>query len=127
MTVTVTSGAPKRKLTIPQAAISYNPYGNLVYVVTKKIKVGNKIIEEDEDSDEDEIKNKKDALYVEQKFVTLGEMRGDQVVVLTGLKEGDQIVTGGQLKLKNHSRIIINNEVIPTNDANPDVKDEQTL
>ena len=29
--------------------------------------------------------------------------RGDQVSILSGVNEGDEIVTGGQLKLKNNS------------------------
>jgi membrane fusion protein (multidrug efflux system) len=150
VSVTVIAGEPTRKLTIPQAAISYNPYGNLVYVVTTKDKnidddnendddhkeeddnnpkKGDDKKKDDDDDDEDHKKDddKKHELYVEQKFVTLGEMRGDQVVVLSGLKEGDQIVTSGQLKLKNHSNIIINNKVIPSNDANPVVEDEQKI
>jgi len=155
VTVTVTSGEVEKKLTVPQTAITYNPYGNLVYVVTKKIKKNGKIEEEDfnedsgdndenkdqdEDNDNDSVDKNSDVdkdndqdkdtshkLYVEQKFVTLGELRGDQVVVLSGLKEGDEIVTSGQLKLKNHSQIVINNDVLPTNDANPDVKDEQKI
>ena len=34
-------------------------------------------------------------------FVTTGPVRGDQVAVLKGVKEGDQVVTTGQLKLFN--------------------------
>jgi len=38
---------------------------------------------------------------VKQVFVTVGASRGDQVAVLKGIKEGDIVVTSGQLKLKN--------------------------
>ena len=52
-------------------------------------------------------------------FVTTGATRGDQVAVLTGLKEGDLVATSGQLKLKNGTWVVIDNKVIPANDPNP--------
>ena len=113
-TLRVNVGQPQKFLTIPQTAVSYNPYGNLVYV-----------IEEAKHEKEKEEKKKKAELMAIQRFVTLGEKRGDQVAVLKGLKEGDQIVTSGQLKLKNKSKIIINNAVQPSNDANPHVGDHE--
>src|SRR6185312_4706495 len=33
--VEITTGEPQRYLTLPQTAISYNPYGNIVYVIKK--------------------------------------------------------------------------------------------
>jgi len=51
--------------------------------------------------------------------VTVGASRGDQVAVLKGIKEGDIVVTSGQLKLKNGSYIIVNNEFQPLNDPSP--------
>ena len=56
---------------------------------------------------------------VEQRFVTLGATRGDQVAVLSGVKEGDVVVSAGQMKLRNGSAVVINNTVQPTDDANP--------
>ena len=56
---------------------------------------------------------------VEQVFVTLGPTRGDQIAVLKGIKVGDQIVTSGQLKLKNGSPVTINNSVQPLSNPNP--------
>ncbi|MEI6469322.1 MAG: efflux transporter periplasmic adaptor subunit, partial [Betaproteobacteria bacterium] len=35
------------------------------------------------------------------------------------LKPGSEIVTSGQLKLKNGTPLIINNTVLPANNANP--------
>ena len=54
-----------------------------------------------------------------QTFVTTGATRGDQVAVLTGVKEGDVVVTSGQIKLHNGSPVVIDNTVQPTSDANP--------
>lgn len=102
--VAVDSDKPENFLTIPQSAVSFNPYGDVVYVVKDK---GTK------DS------NNKPELIVHQIFVTVGETRGDQITILKGLKAGDVIVTSGQLKLKNNSLITINNSVMPSNDAAP--------
>lgn len=95
----VESGAPRRYLTLPQTAISYNPYGDTVFVVRRT--------------------SPSDSPTVRQVFVTLGPTRGDQVAVLRGLAAGEQIVTSGQLKLKNGTRISVNNSVQPLNNPNP--------
>jgi membrane fusion protein (multidrug efflux system) len=102
-TVSIDSGAPQKLVTVPQTAIAYNPYGNLVYVVDNKGKGA----------------DGKPQLVVRQTFVTTGATRGDQVAVLKGIKEGDEIVTAGQMKLRNGASIVVNNTVSPTNDANP--------
>ena len=39
--------------------------------------------------------------------------------MLTGIKDGDVVVTAGQVKLRNGSPIIVNNTVQPANDPNP--------
>lgn len=110
VSVDVDAGAIKKYLTVPQAAITFNPYGDIIYIVHES------------DSEKDE--NGKPALIAKQIFVTTGETRGDQVTILQGLKEGDVIVTSGQLKLKNGSKIEINNKVQPSDAASVDVVDE---
>ena len=102
-TVDIDVGSVQRLVTLPQTAISYNPYGNLVYVVDDKGKAA----------------DGKPALVARQTFVTTGATRGDQVSVLKGIKEGDTIVTGGQMKLRNGVPLAINNTVQPKDDANP--------
>ena len=59
-----------------------------------------------------------------QKFVVVGETRGDQIQILKGVEKGDQVVTAGQLKLKNGSLVIINNDIVPTNDSMPHLQNE---
>lgn len=95
-------------LILPKAAISFNPYGEIVYTIqeTGKDKAGKPI------------------LSVKQTFVTVGEGRGDQIVILKGVKEGDQVVTAGQLKLKNGVHVVINNSVAVDADPNPNLIDE---
>ena len=95
-TVDVDTEKPLKYLTLPQAAVSFNPFGETVYVIKSKDK-------------------SKSELIAEQVFVTTGSTRGDQIAILTGLHEGDIVVTSGQLKLKNGSGVIINNTVQPTN------------
>ena len=55
----------------------------------------------------------------QQVFVTTGETRGDQVSILEGLREGQQVVTSGQIKLKNGTPVVIDNSVQPANSPNP--------
>ncbi len=102
-TVDIDTGVPQRLVTLPQTAISYNPYGNLVYLVDDKGKDA----------------AGKPLLIARQTFVTTGATRGDQVAVLKGVKEGDVVVTGGQMKLRNGSPLAINNTVKPADDPNP--------
>jgi membrane fusion protein (multidrug efflux system) len=101
--IKVQAGAAKRYLTIPRTAVTFNPYGENVYIVEEK----------------GATKDGKPSLLVRQTFVTLGPARGDQVAILKGVKEGERIVTSGQLKLKSGSPVVINNQVQPASDANP--------
>ena len=58
-------------------------------------------------------------LLARQRFVQLGETRGDQVAVLKGVAAGEKVVTAGQLKLRNGAAVQINNSVQPENSAAP--------
>ena len=53
--------------------------------------------------------------------MTTGESRGDQIAILSGLKEGDEVVSAGQMKLQNGSTVLIENNYDPSrrNDPNP--------
>ncbi len=106
-TANVEIGVKEKYITLPQTAISYNPYGDYVYVVTKKEKGA-----------------KQDDLIVKQRFIDVGETRGDQVAVIRGIKEGEIIVTSGQNKLKNDTPIAINNSISLPNNAAPAPVDE---
>ena len=102
-TIKIQAGKSNRYLTLPRTAVTFNPYGETVYIVEEKGKT----------------KDGKAALFVRQVFVTLGPSRGNQVAILKGVKEGERVVTSGQLKLKSGSEIVINNQVQPSSDANP--------
>jgi membrane fusion protein (multidrug efflux system) len=100
--VTITTGEPTRQITLPQTAITFNPYGNMVYLVQRKT----------DDTG-------KETMTVQQTVVQTGTTRGDQIVILSGLKEGDVVVTAGQTKLQNGAAIAVNNTIQPSNDPNP--------
>lgn len=107
-TVDIETGTPQRYITLPQTAIAFNPYGDTVYLV--------------EQSGTDA--QGKPELVAHQSFVTVGPTRGDQIAVLTGVKAGDTVVTSGQIKLRNGTRLIINNSVQPPNNPNPNPAEE---
>jgi membrane fusion protein, multidrug efflux system len=104
--VAVIAGDVKHYLTLPQTAITYNPYGATVFLAQKK----------PGGSGED--------LIAQQSFVTLGPTRGDQVAVLGGVREGDLVVTSGQLKLINGAPLIVDNSIMPANDRDPSPQEE---
>lgn len=108
VTVAVDTGAAERRLTLPQTAISFNPYGNTVFVVEEKGKGP----------------DGKPQLVATQRFVTTGATRGDQIAILTGVKEGETVVTAGLLKLRNGVPVNINNSVQPSDQAAPKPKDQ---
>ncbi len=110
-TVHVDRGVTEKHITIPKAAVTFNPYGDLVYHITGK----------------PQKKNNKDVYVAKQKFITVGESRGDQVQVLSGITEGEEIITGGQLKLKNGSLVTINNAVLPGDTQDPPVPNQHGL
>ena len=58
-------------------------------------------------------------LVAKETFVTLGRTRGDQVAILKGVSEGDEVVTSGQLKLRNGSEVAVNNKVQPADSPAP--------
>ena len=114
-TVEISASAPQDFLTVPQTAITYNPYGNTAFIVTDKDSQGNEGTKDDKGNAPQ---------FVRQTFVKTGETRGDQVQVLTGLNDGDVIVTSGQTKLHNDSPVKINDKVQPASDANPVPQDQ---
>jgi membrane fusion protein (multidrug efflux system) len=99
-------GSEQKLITLPQTAITYNPYGATVFIA----KMGQVVGLDGQ---------KKEGLMAEQVFVTTGPTRGDQVAILKGLEEGAVVVTSGGLKLKNGTSLIVNNSLTPADDQNP--------
>lgn len=130
--VAVESGSQQRHLTLPQTAVVYNPYGETVYVVRTKRQFDadqRAAAPKDADPVDERPTSKKptkgapqipaDALVVEQTFVTTGPTRGDQVAILSGIEAGAEVVTSGQIKLKNGAAVRIDNSVRPSDNPNP--------
>lgn len=105
-------GGERNVVVIPQTAVSFNPYGNAVFVITReKRKEGEK-----------DMQGKPltgDKFVVNQRFIKTGATRGDLIVVTEGLKPGEQIVTSGLLKLRNGAEVTINNKVQPAANQQP--------
>lgn len=110
-------GEKQRYLTLPQTAITYNPYGSIVFIVKPATAKGNAPAAPKEKAPA--APQAEGGLEVQQAFVITGDTRGDQVAITKGLKEGQTVVTSGQIKLKNGSRIVVDNKVQPANNPNP--------
>lgn len=107
--ISVEVGSKQRYLTLPQAAIVYNPYGDTVYVVKTPQSEGQNKKENDNDKDDGAAPT----------VVTTGDTRGDQVAILKGLDWNTVVVTSGQIKLKNGVAVKIDNSVQPADSPNP--------
>lgn len=99
-------GAGQPVIALPASAISYAPYGDSVFVLA-------------------DLKDPNGQTYrgVRQQVVKLGEARGDQIAVLSGVAPGDEVVTSGVFKLRNGAAVRINNKVQPANSRAPKPED----
>lgn len=83
---------------IPVTSVVYAPYGNSVFVVEE---------------------NEAGATIARQRFVRLGEVRGDYVQVLQGVNSGEQVVSNGAFKLRNNAKVKVDNSSNPEIQLNP--------
>ena len=99
-------GAARQVVALPASAINYAPYGDSVFVVT-------------------DMKSPQGQAYrgVRQQVVKLGQARGDQVAVLSGVNPGEEVVTSGVFKLRNGAAVQVNNNVQPGNNPEPSPED----
>jgi len=95
--VAVVLPARSEVISIPATAVLYAPYSDSVFVVEEKKseKAGQPV------------------KVVRQQFAHLGEKRGDFVSVVTGLKEGDTVVSTGAFKLRNGQEVVVDNTLSP--------------
>lgn len=100
--------AEKQKvLNIPSVAVVYAPYGDSVYVVETSTATP----------------NGKPQKVARQKFVRLGERRGDYVSVLSGLTAEQSVITTGAFKLRNGAPVVEQNQLAPKIQAKPNPED----
>ena len=102
-TVAIDVGSEQSYVTLPQTAVTYNPYGSTVYLVDDKGKDA----------------KGQEQLFAHQVFVETGDTRGDQIAITKGVKPGDTVVTAGQVKLRNGSPLRVDNSVQPSDNPNP--------
>lgn len=88
--VTTAQGEPRRVLTIPRTAVSYNPYGDFVFIV----KAG-----------------ENGQTVAQRAQITTGAIQQGRVEIVKGLEIGQQVVQAGQQKLRNGQPIHIDNSV----------------
>ncbi|MCL1078529.1 efflux RND transporter periplasmic adaptor subunit [Parashewanella spongiae] len=77
------------QMVLPQTAINFSLYGNTVYFVAATQENGKTIHR------------------VKQNNVNVLARKGSQVLISGGVKKGDRIVTTGQIRLSNHSKVKI--------------------
>ena len=88
---------PAKVVTVPRTAVTYSLYGDSVYVL--KPQEGQPAPAKPEDT----------VYVVERRFIKSGQVRDDRVAVTSGLKEGEHVVTTGQVKLANGSLVKVDN------------------
>ena len=95
--VLVDDGAPEQVVTVPQTAVTFSLYGDNVFVVVPATKA--------------DPKAKPEELAIERRFIKAGEVRDGRVQIVDGIQPGDQVVTAGQNKIDQGSKVVINNSI----------------
>jgi membrane fusion protein (multidrug efflux system) len=92
----------RQLLAIPSSSVLFAPYGDSVYVLT----------EQKENTEPQQY-------VVEQRFVRLGERRGDLVAISSGLNPDDVVVSTGAFKLQNGMAVTLRDDLAPEASTNP--------
>ena len=100
--VDLLSPEKRQVVVIPSTAVLYAPYGDSVFSIEEK---------------KDESGNT--SLIAHQKFVRLGERRGDLAAVISGVTPGETIVSSGAFKLRNGVSVVVHNELAPSAEVAP--------
>ncbi len=95
--VAVVLPTKEKVFAIPATAVLYAPYSDSAFVVEEK------------NGDE----NAPPSKVLRQQFVRLGEQRGDFISVVSGLKEGETVVSTGVFKLRNGQAVVVDNALSP--------------
>ena len=100
--VDVVSAERRPVLLIPATSVIYAPYGDSVFVVEQK----------------------DGSPRARQKFVRVGERRGDLVAVETGVEPSATVVSSGAFKLRNGMSVVVNNQLAPKVQVAPQPTDK---
>ena len=119
--VAVLAGSAKELVTVPRTAVTYGLYGDSVWVVKESAPepaahpaptAAAEPVASAAAADADTMVGAVPAepkLTVERRFVRVGPTQGDRVAILEGVKQGEQVVTSGQLKLQPGATIKVDN------------------
>ncbi len=94
--VEVVGSERRRVLAIPATAVLYAPYGDSVFAIEQQKGAAGKA-----------------GVVARQKFVRLGERRGDHVEVVSGLEAGETVVGSGAFRLRNGVAVAVNDALAP--------------
>jgi membrane fusion protein (multidrug efflux system) len=100
--VEVLSPDKRPMVVIPATSVIYAPYGDSVFVLEEKRDPAGRV-----------------ATAARQKFVRLGERRGDLVAVSSGVAAGETVVTSGAFKLRNGTAVVVRNDLAPSAELAP--------
>lgn len=89
--ISIKSGGERPVLTLPDTAITYNPYGNSVFLILQN----------------------ENGLSVQSRQVETGQSREGRVEIVSGLQAGDRVVSAGQVKLRNGMPVAIHAQPAP--------------
>jgi len=84
-------------LAIPATSVLYAPYGDSIFIVEEK----------KSQQTGEPVKT------VRQQFARLGEKQGDFVSIVSGVKEGETVVSTGVFKLRNGQIVVVDNTLSP--------------
>lgn len=87
---TVLQPESRKVLAVPGTSIVFAPYGNSIFVAEKA--------------------EEGDGYVARQRFIRMGENKGDFVEILGGIEEGEKVVTTGGFKLRNGMKVELENE-----------------
>lgn len=100
--IRISFGIFTEDVVVPQTAVTFSLYGESVYVAAREDAAGNQAADSE-------------AIYkVERRFVRSGTRRGAEIALTDGIKPGEIVVTAGQIKLQNGSRVRIDAKGEPT-------------
>ncbi len=85
--VRVPIGAPRTLVTVPNMTVRRAAYANYVFTIAP---------------------DKDGTMRAHQRFVTVGENMGEDVIVLEGLKAGEEVGAAGSFKLRDGVKIMVN-------------------
>lgn len=104
--VTVVLPVTDRVLAIPATALVRATYGDSVFIA---------------DVNPTAAKDAKSKFLARQQFVKVGQLRGDFVAIIDGVKPGENVVSAGAFKLRNGLSLVLSDEVQLAPQLRPEV------